>query len=88
MIEPSCVFRLALFLVFLVIYCVLTSTVLNRWEHVLAELLMSDYDMGWNGTFDTSENQVPEGVYFYEYEITTKVGGSLNGHSFVHLVRD
>lgn len=63
-------------------------TVLNRWGQIVASIVITDYDSGWNGTIENSGASVPEGVYFYDYVITTTVGGTLKGHSFVHLLRD
>lgn len=60
----------------------------NRWGNKLAEITIQDYDSGWNGKMNNSGEDLPDGVYFYSYEITTTVGGTLSGHSFVHLVRD
>lgn len=60
----------------------------NRWGSKLASVLITDYDSGWNGKVNNSGEDVPDGVYFYSYTITTTVGGTLSGHSFVHLIRE
>jgi gliding motility-associated-like protein len=62
--------------------------VLNRWGSTLASVLITDYESGWNGKVNNSGEDVPDGVYFYSYTITTKIGGTLSGHSFVHLIRE
>jgi gliding motility-associated-like protein len=63
-------------------------TVLNRWGNKLATVLISDFDSGWNGKIDNSGADAPDGVYFYDYLITTTVGGTISGHSLVHLIRE
>ena len=61
--------------------------VVNRWGIVMAEVVITDYDGGWDGKDQSSVADAPEGVYFYQYKITTTLGGTLEGQSFVHLIR-
>lgn len=63
-------------------------TVMNRWGNVIASLEIFDFDSGWNGKLNNIGEDMPEGVYFYKFNITTTVGGTLDGHSFVHLIRE
>jgi len=67
---------------------VVEMTILNRWGNVIAEIQINDYQSGWNGKLHNSGVNMPNGVYFYEYKITTTVGSQLKGQSFVHLIRD
>jgi gliding motility-associated-like protein len=61
--------------------------VVNRWGIVMAEVVITDYNGGWDGKDQSSGADAPEGVYFYQYKITTTLGGTLEGQSFVHLIR-
>ncbi len=63
-------------------------TVLNRWGNEVASLEIFDYNSGWNGKLNNDGEDMPDGVYFYKFSITTTVGGTLDGHSFVHLIRE
>lgn len=62
-------------------------TILNRWGNQVATVSITDYDTGWNGKQDNTGVDLPDGVYFYRYIITTSVGSTLEGQSFVHLIR-
>jgi len=62
-------------------------TILNRWGNVLytgsGNQLVPPY---WNGA-DKSGVLVEDGVYFYRYRVTGKLGDELEGHGFVTVVR-
>jgi len=61
--------------------------VVNRWGQIVATLEITNFNQGWNGIDQNSGNPAPDGVYFYDYIITTTLGGILEGHSFAHLLR-
>ena len=62
-------------------------TILNRWGNVLytgnGSQLTPPF---WNAT-DKSGKAVEDGVYFYRYKITGKLGDTLEGHGFLEVVR-
>lgn len=66
---------------------VVEMQIVNRWGNVMAVVNITDDTGGWDGKDQTTGENAPEGVYFYRYKITTTVGGTLEGHSFVHLIR-
>jgi gliding motility-associated-like protein len=59
----------------------------NRWGNVLANVSITDANGGWDGKDQNTGENAPDGVYFYSYRIVTILGGVLEGHSFVHLIR-
>lgn len=66
---------------------VVEMQILNRWGNVMAVVSITDDTGGWDGKDQNTGEEAPEGVYFYSYKITTTLGGTLEGHSFVHLIR-
>lgn len=60
----------------------------NRWGNILANVNITDSNGGWNGKDQKTGENVPDGIYFYSYRIVTTLGGTLEGHSFLHLIRN
>jgi gliding motility-associated-like protein len=61
-------------------------TILNRWGNVMAEI--TDVNSpGWDGKTQ-SGNDAVDGVYFYKYRIVGLNGEEVEGHGFLHLIRD
>lgn len=69
----------------------LKLTILNRWGNLMYEkeydLLSPGLEYGWNG-LAPSGNEAEEGVYFYKYMATGIDVAQIDGHGFLHLVRD
>lgn len=62
-------------------------TIVNRWGNVIYDGNGSqDNPPIWNGK-DKSGSTVSEGVYFYTYKITGKLGDLLEGHGFLTVVK-
>lgn len=61
--------------------------IVNRWGNSMAIVDITDFEGGWDGKDQNTGVDAPEGVYFYRYTITTTLGGTLAGQSFVHLIR-
>lgn len=61
--------------------------VVNRWGNLVGIINSVDSNDGWDGLDFNSGTAVPEGVYFYHYEIVGLNGEVVTGHSFVHLKR-
>lgn len=61
--------------------------ILNRWGNIIYSGTGNQaIPPMWNGS-DMSGNSVAEGVYFYKYKITGKLGDLLEGHGFVTVVK-
>lgn len=59
----------------------------NRWGNIVFQHTATNPT--WDGKSKTpSGADCAEGVYFYRYKVTGVVGDILEGHGFVHLVRD
>ena len=59
----------------------------NRWGNIVFQHTAANPT--WDGKTKTpSGADCAEGVYFYRYKVTGVVGDILEGHGFVHLVRD
>lgn len=59
----------------------------NRWGNIVFQHTATNPT--WDGKSKTPSGvDCAEGVYFYRYKVTGVVGDILEGHGFVHLVRD
>jgi gliding motility-associated-like protein len=59
-------------------------SILNRWGNEV--YAGSGLNPKWDGKFNGA--QMEDGVYFYTYKVSGASGDTLEGHGFVHLVRD
>jgi gliding motility-associated-like protein len=59
-------------------------TIIDRWGGLIFE--EESPNPQWNGT-TLSDNEAPDGVYFYTYMATGINGEQLSGHGFVTLIR-
>jgi gliding motility-associated-like protein len=61
--------------------------IVNRWGNLVGIIEGIDNNDGWDGNDLNSGTAVPDGVYFYQYEIKGLNGDVVSGHSFIHLKR-
>lgn len=58
----------------------------NRWGNVMFETISPN--PAWNGKIDGHGADASEGVYFFRYKATGVNGDVVEGHGFLHLIRD
>jgi len=59
-------------------------TILNRWGNTV--YTGKGINPAWDGKVNSTD--ADEGVYFYKYVVTGVGGDKLEGHGFLHLIRD
>jgi gliding motility-associated-like protein len=64
------------------------ATIFNRWGSTVGRITEVDNDKGWNGQDFKNGQDLPEGVYFFNYRIKDLNGDEVSGHGHVTLVRD
>lgn len=64
------------------------ATIFNRWGNTVGRITEVENDKGWNGQDFKNGQDLPEGVYFFNYRIKDMNGDEVSGHGHVTLVRD
>jgi gliding motility-associated-like protein len=60
------------------------ATIFNRWGNKIVDI--SDLNYKWDGKTEDG-NELPEGVYFIKYKVTSYYNQEIIGHTFFHLIR-
>ncbi len=60
------------------------AIIFNRWGNKIVDISTLTYK--WDGK-STSGNELPEGVYFIKYKVTSYYNQEISGHTFFHLKR-
>jgi gliding motility-associated-like protein len=63
------------------------ATIFNRWGNTVGKITEVENDKGWNGQDFKNGQDLPEGVYFFNYRIKDLNGEEVTGQGHVTLLR-